>query len=90
MADWGVHPLSTALFVLGYALAIPITSKLPAVVARQHRLALWGHQAGILVAALGWLLRGRVLVFVAHLLWMVGASAWFGISGRRRARPARS
>lgn len=77
-----MHPLSTALFLLGYALAIPIAGRLPAVVARRNRLAMWGHQTGILFVTLGWLLRGRVLVAVAHMIWLVIAYAWFEVKNR--------
>lgn len=77
-----MHPLSTALFLLGYALALPIATRMGAIVARQQRLALWGHQAGILTATLGWLLRGSVLVAVGHIIWLIIAQIWFGTSGQ--------
>jgi hypothetical protein len=69
--------LSTALFLLGYALAIPITLKMSVVVERQNRLALVGHQAGIMIATLGWILRGAIFVAVGHVLWLFIAYAWF-------------
>lgn len=84
-----MHPLSTALFLLGYSLAIPIATRLPAVVAGQQRLAMWGHQAGVLLAALGWLLRGQVLVATIHALWLFGAYAWFGFKTARRTPTGR-
>ena len=76
-----MHPLATALLIVGYGLAIPITTRLPTVVARQQRLAMWGHQAGILVATLGWLLRGTILVAAAHGLWLAIAYVWFELGG---------
>lgn len=79
-----MHPVSTALFLLGYALAVPIGTKIGSVVARQHRLALWGHHTGILIAAVGWLMRGQVLVAAAHGLWLGGVSVWYELSGSRR------
>lgn len=83
-----MHPLSTALFLLGYALALPIASRLPSVVARGQRLAMWGHQLGILAAALGWLLRGQVLVATAHGIWLAAAYAWFELRGPTRRAAA--
>lgn len=84
-----MHPLSTALFLLGYSLALPIGARLASVVADQKRLAMWGHQAGVLLATLGWLLRGQVLVAVIHGAWLAGAYAWFGFRTRRRTPTGR-
>lgn len=78
-----MHPVSTALFLLGYGLAIPIGTKMGAVVAGQNRLAIWGHHIGLLIAAAGWLLRGQVLVAAAHGLWLAGVSAWYEFKGSR-------
>lgn len=85
-----MHPLSTALFLLGYALAIPIAGRLPSIVARQQRLAIWGHQVGILFASLGWLLRGQVLVAFAHMVWLAVVYAWFEVKGSGRSPSRRS
>lgn len=81
-----MNPIATALFLVGYGLALPIGARLPTVVADQHRLAMWGHQLGILIAALGWALRGRPIMAVIHLLWLALAGVWFGFRpafGRR-------
>lgn len=82
-----MHPISTALFLVGYGLALPIATRLPTVVANQNRLAIYGHQLGLLIAAFGWVLRGGVVIAVLHLAWMAIASVWFGFSPlvRRRA-----
>lgn len=82
-----MHPLSTALFLLGYALALPIASRLPTIVGRQQRLAILGHQFGVLLAAMGWLLRGQVMVAVLHGIWLAIVYGWFEIAaGRSRSR----
>ena len=81
-----MHPVSTALFLLGYGLALPIGMRLAAVVAAQHRLALAGHQIGVAIALLGWLLRGSVMLAVAHGLWLVAARIWFTL-GRPASGP---
>lgn len=84
-----MHPLSTALFLLGYGLALPIGARLATVVAGQNRLAMWGHQAGVLLAGVGWLLRGQVLMAVIHGAWLIGASIWFGLRTPRRSTTGR-
>ncbi len=84
-----MHPISTALFLVGYGLALPIAVKLSSVVAEQNRLAIWGHQLGLLIVTIGWVLRGAIAVAVIHLAWMALASLWFGfrplVSRRRRS-----
>ena len=79
--------MSTALFLVGYGLALPIAARMPTVVASQSRLAVWGHQLGLLIAAFGWVLRGGILVAVIHLAWMALVGVWFGFDPLvRRAR----
>ena len=77
-----MHPLSTALFLVGYGLALPLARRLPSIVTQQRRLAFGGHQLGVLVALIGWLSRGGYTVALAHLAWLVGTRIWFGLSGR--------
>lgn len=86
MACCSVHPLSTALFLLGYGLALPIAARLATVVERQQRLAMWGHQAGVLLATLGWVLRGQILVAAIHVVWLLGAYGWFELRRPKLAR----
>ena len=83
-----MHPLSTALFLLGYGLALPIGARLPMIVANRNRLALWGHQVGVIIAAGGWLVRGRIVMALLHVVWLFVANAWFGLEPRRRHRAA--
>jgi len=79
-----VAPVSVPLLLLGYALALPIGMKLGKVVAQQHRLALLGHQVGIMLAVVGWAVRGRPMMAFLHVLWLLGARAWFEMAGRRQ------
>ena len=72
-----MHPLSTAL---------PIAARMPAIVAKRNRLALWGHQAGVIIAAGGWLVRGRILMAVLHIAWLFMANTWFELQPRLRER----
>jgi hypothetical protein len=82
-----VHPVSTALFILGYGLALPIGMKLGRMVAQQHRMALLGHQVGVILALLGWLLRGDLLLAAVHGVWLVGARIWFHLGRPERQAP---
>jgi hypothetical protein len=83
---WGrhpgeVHPVSTALFLLGYGLALPIGMKMGRVVAEQQRTALAGHQIGVVIALVGWLLKGSVAFAVVHVIWLVAVRLWFQVGG---------
>ena len=80
-----MHPLSTALLLIGYGLSLPIGAKLPAVVHSRHRIALVGHQLGVLIVTGGWLLAGRTVIAVAHASWFVVVRVWFWYGGRRSA-----
>ncbi len=72
-----MHPASTALFLLGYGLALPIGLRMMSIVATQQRLAFVGHQAGVGLALLGWLFRGSITIAVIHVLWLIGVRLWF-------------
>jgi hypothetical protein len=85
-----VHPLSTALLLIGYGLSLPIGTRLSTVVRNQHRVALIGHQLGLLIVAGGWLLAGRTIVALAHALWFVLVRVWFRYGGRRSTGGASS
>lgn len=81
-----MHPLSTVLFFVGYLLALPIALRMSTVVAKQHRLAMTGHQVGVFIATIGWLARGSVAIVVIHIAWMIGVRLWFSANpGRRRS-----
>jgi len=81
-----VHPLSTALLLLGYALAAPLAGRLLSIVRGQHRLALAGHQGGMMLALLGWLTRGSYSMAGIHAVWMVAVKIWFELAPRRHRR----
>lgn len=72
-----VNPVALLLVVVGYGLAIPVATQLPKVVRTGNRLALTGHQIGVSVAAVGWLIGGRTPLLWLHLLWLLAAAIWF-------------
>ena len=80
-----MHPLSTALLLIGYGLCLPIGARLSAVVRKQHRIALFGHQLGALIVAAGWLLAGRTIIALAHVVWFALVKVWFWHGHRRSA-----
>ena len=59
---------------------------MPQVVARQHRLAMTGHQIGVAIATIGWLTRGAVVIAVIHIAWMIGVRLWFSSNTGSRRR----
>ncbi len=81
-----MHPLSTALILLGSALALPIAFKFVAVARNGNRMAFIGHQLGVLIAMAGWLVSGRVSIALIHAAWFAFAQAWFVIVGRNHIR----
>lgn len=83
-----MHPLSTALFVLGYGLALPIIAKLTVLKAKRSRVGIFGHQIGITIAMVAWAVRGRPTMVVLHLVWMIAVRIWFGNDGTTKRRSA--
>lgn len=72
-----MNPIALLLIIVGYTLAVPIATKLPKVVRTGNKLALIGHQFGVAVAGLGWLVGRRPPLLWLHLLWLLVASIWF-------------
>lgn len=67
-------------------MALPLVARITTIVANQQRLAFAGHQAGVLVALVGWLARGAYVMAFIHALWAVAARIWYSSAERRRAR----
>jgi len=65
------------MFFVGYLLALPIAFRMTSVVAKQHRMALTGHQVGVGLATVGWLTRGAFVIAIIHLAWMICVRIWF-------------
>jgi hypothetical protein len=81
-----VHPASTALLLLGYAMALPVLARFGRVLRGRHRMALFGHQIGMLLAASGWMLNRQTVLALLHLLWAITArmlAARFAPAARR-------
>ncbi|MFW2381771.1 MAG: hypothetical protein ACN4GZ_08450 [Acidimicrobiales bacterium] len=79
-----MNPIGIALLLVGYGLVIPVATKMNRVVRSQNRLALTGHQFGILIVCLGWMVGGRVPLVWIHLLWAVVAVIWFNWFGTKQ------
>ncbi len=79
-----MNPIGIVLLLVGYVLVVPIATRMNRVVKSQNRLALTGHQFGILVVCLGWMVGGRAPLIWIHLLWAVVAAVWFNWSATRQ------
>lgn len=78
-----MHPVSAALLLLGYAIALPIAFRIGRIISTQNRIGLLGHQFGVMVAAIGWAVRGSYPVAAAHIGWLVVARIAFALFGAR-------
>lgn len=72
-----MNPVALLLLVVGYGLALPIATRFPTVVRTGNRMALVGHQVGVAVAAVGWVVGGRTPLLWLHVLWLLVAAIWF-------------
>lgn len=55
------------------------------VVRTQNGMALVGHQAGVVIAGIGWIVSGRWFMALLHVVWIAGARTWFWQAGRNAA-----
>ena len=78
-----MHPVSTALLLLGYGLGLPIVYRLVGIVGTQQRLAFAGHQIAMGIVLLGWLISGRLAMALIHGAWLIVARIWFYIAGHK-------
>ena len=79
---------STALLVLGYALAVPFTLFVPGFLRMWRRREWWTYacaQGGAALIVLGWLARGSTASAALNALWLVGFGVHYAVEGRRRA-----
>ena len=86
-----MHP-STALLVVGYALAVPFTVFVPGFLRLWRRRERWTYacaQGGAALVVLGWLVQGRWPSAAANALWLVGFGVHYAREGRTRAEAGR-
>jgi hypothetical protein len=75
--------IATALHVIGYPTAIAVLTRFVPVV-RDRRLRWFvAHQAGVAAIVGGWLVRGNTPAAVVNGSWLVSATAWYVLAGRR-------
>lgn len=68
------------LFLLGYALAVPVALRFAKVATAQKSIGLLGHQLGVIIAGIGWALRGKLIIVGLHVVWLVVAKIWFSMA----------
>jgi hypothetical protein len=82
-----------AVLVVGYLMAVPFTLFVPGFLRLWRRRETWVFltaQAGALLIALGWAVKGNVPAAALNALWFVGLGlAWWREGWKRSARPPR-
>ena len=73
-----MNPVALALFLAGYGFALPVLTRWNRLPAKYKAHALTGHQFGIMLAAVGWLVRGRALIAGVHIAWLIVARFTLG------------
>ncbi len=81
-----MNPIALVLLLIGYVLTVPIASRMKRVVESQNRLAMSGHQFGIGIICVGWVVGGRAPLIWLHILWAVAAIIWFNWYGGKSAK----
>ncbi len=82
----------TALLVVGYVLAVPLTLFTPGFLRMWRRREPWVFataQAGAALITLGFALKGGVVGAVVNGAWLVGFGTAYVLEGRKRARSPR-
>jgi hypothetical protein len=84
-------PVSLALLVVGYALAVPLTVWVPGFLRlwrRREPLLYAAAQGGAVLIVIGHALRGNVIGVTVNALWLLGFGVAYALEGRTRARAA--
>ena len=77
---------ATALFVVGYPTAIVVILRFVPVVRERRLKWLVVHDLAVAAIAAGWALKGDRRAVAINASWLVAASVWYALGGRRRAR----
>jgi len=81
-----MSPLTIALFVVGYPVAIVGIARWVPVV-RERRLTWFiAEEAAVACIVAGWAIEGRTSAVVVNTTWGVVAAGWYVLGGRRTGR----
>ena len=77
---------ATALFAVGYPISIVVILRFVAVVRERRLKWLVAHDLAVTAIVTGFALKGDRRAVVINASWLVAATAWYVLGGRRRAR----
>jgi len=77
---------ATALFAFGYPTAIVVIVRFVPVVRERRLKWLVAHDAAVSAIVAGWALKGDRRAVAINASWLVVATVWYALGGRRRAR----
>jgi len=78
-----VDVVSNLLQLAGYPVSLVVIARWVPVVRERRWRWFAAHQAGMAAIVVGWLLRGKAAPVALNGSWLVVASFWYGLGGRR-------
>ena len=77
---------ATALFAFGYPVSIAVILRFVPVVRERRLKWLVAHELAVAAIVAGWALKGDRRAVAINASWLVAATIWYVLGGRRRAR----
>ena len=74
---------ATALFAFGYPTAIVVILRFVPVVRERRLKWLVAHDLAVAAIVAGWALKGDRRAVAVNASWLVAASVWYAVGGRR-------
>jgi hypothetical protein len=78
--------VATTLFVLGYPTAIVVILRFVPVVRERRLKWLVAHDLAVAAIVAGWALKDDPRAVAVNASWLVAATVWYALGGRRHAR----
>ncbi len=75
---------ATALFVVGYPTSIAVILRFVPVVRERRLKWLVAHDLAVAAIVAGWALKGDRRAVAINASWLVAATTWYALGGRRR------
>ncbi len=76
-------PTATALFVVGYPVSIAVIARFVPVVRERRLKWLVAHDLAVAAIVAGWALKGDRRAVAINSTWLIVATAWYALGGRR-------
>jgi hypothetical protein len=74
---------ATALFVVGYPVSIAVIARFVPVVRERRLKWLVAHDLAVAAIVAGWALKGDRRAVAINSTWLIVATAWYALGGRR-------